>query len=102
MLLIKQAVVYECHSFYVMGHATGDKIKAIKYLRGETGLGLKESKMLIEQDFDAASLSYCGATLEGELTPGYYIDRVFELAGELSECYTKLREMGVNVGGNNS
>lgn len=61
--------------------AKGNKIEAIKIVRGETGLGLKEAKDLVEADGNAESSlkSSLGSQIAGVDVPGVNIGKVLFL-----------------------
>lgn len=67
----------------------GNKVRAIKFIREELQLSLVEAKKLVEADFD-------GVDTAG--TPGYHIDRIFELGRELSYHYSELEKIGFTFG----
>ena len=71
------------------GRPMGNKVQAIKYLREELGLSLKEAKDMVENDF-------AGVDTDG--TPGYHIDKIFELGKELAYHYQKLESLGFTFG----
>ena len=102
MTVINRNVVDVCHSYYVSGAngGTGDKIKAIKYLRQEAGLDLKAAKYLIEADFEPDTCKEYDVQVEGEGTPGYHIDMIFELSSKIAMHHQALKELGINIGNN--
>lgn len=75
-------------------YADGDKVRAIKYIRTETGAGLREAKYGIEEGFSPAALDKYNFELTTPESIGGYIDRIFTLSAELAECYEEMRKLG--------
>lgn len=83
----------------VLTIAKDNKVAAIKMLRNESGLGLREAKDLVESCFSTA---YCSEydVVVGEVdTAGYWVDRVFELSAQIAECHENLTRLGIKVRG---
>jgi hypothetical protein len=97
--IVKQSVIDECESYYMPYKVGGDKIKAIKYFREQTGIGLKDAKELIEAGFDSASMYNMGIEVEDTDTAGYHVDKIFELASKLAYHYAEMKKLGVSIGG---
>ena len=79
--------------------AKDNKVAAIKMLRQESGLGLRESKDLIDTSFDKPTCLQYDIVVGAEDTAGYWVDRVFELSAEIAECHNQLAKLGINVKG---
>lgn len=92
-------IVLECRDLWT-DLTGGNKVAAIQHLRKTTGLGLKESKMIIEADFaaDECNKYNVAVGLTPEETPGYHIDKVFELGRELAYHYAELEKLGFTFG----
>jgi len=91
---LSKKTIDECLRIYDPDLGLGDKMKSIYHLRVETGLDLKEAKEIIESNFDPKLAITFSVVIGDTTTPGYYIDRIFELSAELAECHNKLKEMG--------
>lgn len=79
--------------------AKDNKVAAIKELRQESGLGLRESKDLIDTSFDKPTCMQYDIVVGEEDTAGYWVDRVFELSAQIAECHENLTRLGINVRG---
>lgn len=88
----QKAKVDECWN--VAQAALGNKVAAIKALREFTGLGLKESKELIESGFDKDMMHELNIVIEDKNSPGYHIDQIFILAKQLAYHYEELGQLG--------
>lgn len=72
----------------------GNKVSAIKYLRQETGCGLKEGKTVLEDNFSTQSIADNGFTYEKPISIGIVVDRILYLTSELASCYDLLKSTG--------
>ena len=91
---LSEKTIDECLDLYDPDSGFGNKLAAIKHLRAESGLGLKEAKDIIKSNFDPKLAATFSVVIGDTDFSGYYIDRIFELSAELAECHSKLKEMG--------
>ena len=78
----------------------GNKVKAIKELREITGMGLKESKDIIESGFDPGMLTYYKVEINpDEDDPQYWIDRLVKLSYDMHVCHENLARLGCKMRG---
>lgn len=95
--VIKRDVLDECVMIFdpsVAAGAVGSKIAAIKYLRNETGLGLKEAKFLVESRFSTDMLVDCDCVIGEAESIEDHIDAIFQLTMKLAEHHQALIDLG--------
>lgn len=69
-----------------------EKVRAIKEVRGETGMGLKEAKEWVESDYH---IPYEGIDYEVVMDEEYSLHRLMDLLSEVADLAVELRKKGV-------
>lgn len=69
-----------------------NKVSAIKAVRNELGLGLKEAKDWVETDYE---IPYSGNGIVIEMDEDYSFHRLMDLLSEVADLAVELRKKGV-------
>lgn len=81
--------ISEWRSLWPIG---SEKVRAIKEVRGETGMGLKEAKEWVESDY---YIPYEGIDYEVVMDAEYSLHRLMDLLSEVADLAVELRKKGV-------
>ena len=92
-LKIEQHVIDASRAHYDPETGLGNKVLAIKHVRTETGASLKTAKDAVEDNFSDLTCE-----VDNHDTPGYHIDKVFELGRKLAYHYAELEKLGFTFG----